>query len=108
MAIVELELSTLSVLIAGLYSIRYNVNAMAIPESVYLQIAEKLEPFLSDWDYSKISFEDWVSTHLLIYPKVLFSDEEIADLRKTTIYWEVSNGNAVLVVSMDMGDLNVL
>ena len=46
MAKIEVETSTLAVLIAGLYSIRYNVNAIAIPESIYLQIAEKLEYFM--------------------------------------------------------------
>lgn len=100
---VDLQTSTLSVLIAGLYSVRYNVNAMAIPESIYLQIAEKLEKYLPNWDYSKISFEEWVNTHLLIYPKPLLSDDEIEDLKQNTIYWEIPNGNIILSVSMDMG-----
>ena len=103
---VELQTSTLSVLIAGLYSVRYNVNAMAIPESIYLQIAEKLEYFLPNWDYDKITFEEWVNTCLLIYPKVLISDEEIEELKNSTLYWEVSNGNAILVISMDIGVIN--
>lgn len=105
---VELETSTLAVLIAGLYSIRYNVNAIAIPESIYLQVAEKLEYFMQDktWDKDKIGFEDWINTHLLIYPKALLSNEEINDLQASTLYWEVPNGNVILSVSMDIGVLN--
>lgn len=103
---VELETSTLAVLVAGLYSIRYNIDAMAIPQSVYLQIAEKLEYFLPDWDYDKISFEEWINTSLMIYPKVLFAEEDIEDMKNNTLYWEVSNGNAVLVVSMDVSVIN--
>jgi hypothetical protein len=103
---VELETSTLAVLVAGPYSIRYNIDAMAIPQSVYLQIAEKLEFFLPDWDYDKISFEEWINTSLMIYPKVLFAEEDIEDMKNNTLYWEVSNGNAVLVVSMDVSVIN--
>lgn len=99
---VDLQTSTLSVLIAGLYSVRYNVHAMAIPESIYLQVAEKLEEYLPSWDYDKISFEEWVNTHLLIYPKPLLDDMEIEDLKQNTIYWEFPNGNVILSVSMDL------
>lgn len=103
---VDLETNTLAVLIAGLYCTSHNTNALAVPQSVYLQIAEKLEYFLPYWDYSKITFEEWIDTHLLIYPKVLISDDELNDLRENTLYWEQSNGNAILVISMDIGVIN--
>ena len=102
----ELKLDTLSVLVAGLYCTTHNTNALAIPQSVYLQIAEKLEYFLPNWDYDKISFEDWIETCLLIYPKVLIGDEELEDLQANTLYWEQSNGNAILVISMNIGVIN--
>ena len=105
---IEVETSTLAVLIAGLYSTRYNVNAMAIPESVYLSIAERLEYFIGNglWDFTRISFEQWVDTCLLIYPKVMIDDADLKEMQKTTLYWEVPNGNAILVVSMDIGEIN--
>ena len=106
MAKVELETGTLAVLIAGLYSVEYNVNALAIPESTFLQIAEKLEHFLPNWDFNKISFEDWIRTGLIIYPKPMLSQEEVEDLQDSTIYWEVPNGNVILVVSMDIRVIN--
>lgn len=103
---VELETSTVAVLIAGLYCLNHNVNALAIPESIYLEIAEKLEYFIPNWDYNKISFEEWVDKCLLIYPKVLFDDETLKDIQKTTLYWERDNGNAILIISMDIQEIN--
>ena len=108
MALVELETNTLAVLIAGLYCTYNEVNAIAIPESVFLSVAEKLEYFISNnlWDYDAISFEDWIKNCLLIYPKELFADEELAQLQKQTLYWEYPNGNAILFVSMDINVIN--
>ena len=105
---VELETSTLAVLLAGLYCTYHEVNSVAIPESVYLSVAEKIEYFIGNelWDFTKISFEEWVQYHLMIYPKALFTEEQIKDLQKNSLYWEVPNGNAILVVSMDIGEIN--
>lgn len=103
---VELETSTLAVLLAGLYCTFHEVNSLAIPESLYLSIAEKLEYFLPDWDYTKISFEDWVKYELTILPKAMLSDEDLEYLMNNTLYWETMNGNALLVVSMNINDIN--
>ena len=102
----ELDKTTIAVLISGLYCVSHEVNAIAIPESVWLEIAEKLEFFLLNWDYSVISFEDWVNTCLTIYPKAMLSDEDIEYLQKNTLYWEKMNGNAILSISMDIGVIN--
>ena len=102
----ELDKTTIAVLISGLYCVSHEVNAIAIPESVWLEIAEKLEFFLSNWDYSIISFEDWVNTCLTIYPKAMLSDEDIEYLQNNTLYWEKMNGNAILSISMDIGVIN--
>lgn len=104
--IIELEKTTLAVLIAGLYSIYNDVNPIAIPESVWIEIAEKLEHFLPLWDYTKITFEEWIEHGLLIYPKDLFNEEEIMDLQNNTLYWERIVGNAVLLISMDVREIN--
>ena len=99
---VELNLHTIAVLVSGLYCIHHEVDAMAIPESVWLNIAEKLEYFLPNWDYSIISFEDWISNGLTIYPREMLSDEDLEYLKKNTLYWEISNCNVLLSVSMDL------
>lgn len=108
MVLVELDNNTLAVLVAGLYCTENQVDSMAIPQSVWLAIAEKLEYFIESggWDFNKISFEDWVITSLWIYPKQLIDDELIESMKKTSLYWEVPNGNAVLSVSMDVGGIN--
>lgn len=106
MSYVKLETNTLSVLVAGLYCVNHMVDSIAIPQSVWLSIAEKLEYFLPMWDYDKISFEEWVDTHLLILPKPMLSDEELTDLQSNSLYWETPNGNVILIISMDIGVIN--
>ena len=106
MVAVELNNNTLSTLIAGIYCTNYEVDALAIPQSIWLEVAEKLEYFLPDWDYNKISFEEWVETCLLIMPKDFFTDEEIMEMQEESLYWERLNGNAVLIISMDIRSIN--
>lgn len=106
MAKVELETNTLAVLVAGMYCTDHQVDSMAIPQSLWIQIAEKLEYFLPDWDFDKISFEEWIRTHLLILPKPMLSEDEVEELQKTTLYWEQLNGNIILCVSMDIRTIN--
>lgn len=103
---VELETSTLSVLIAGLYCTYHEVDSIAVPESIYLYVANQLEYFLPDWNYEVISFEDWVKNCLTILPKVMLNDEDIEYLQKNTLYNEMMNGNAPLIVSMDIRGIN--
>lgn len=103
---VDLKTHTLAILVAGIYSVVHEVELIAIPESVYLSVAEKLEFFLPDWNYEKISFEDWINNCLTILPKVMLSEEELEYLQNNTLYWEVPNGNAVLIVSMDVTGVN--
>ena len=103
---VSLEKSTLATLIAGLYCLYSDIDPIAIPESVYLEIAEKLVYFLISWDYEKITFEDWIKYGLMIYPKEMLSEEDLKYLQENTLYWERINGNVTLIVSMDISDIN--
>ena len=103
---VDLKTHTLAILVAGIYSAVHEVEPIAIPESVYLSVAEKLEFFLPDWNYEKVSFEDWINYSLLIIPKAMMSEEDIEYLQENSLYWEVPNGNAVLIVSMDVTGVN--
>lgn len=103
---VELSSNTLSVLIAGLYCVYHNVDSIAVPESIYLYVAEQLEYFLPNWNYEIISFEDWVKNCLTILPKAMLLDEDIQYLKENTLYAEIMNGNAPLIVSMDIRSVN--
>ena len=103
---VDLELTTLSVLVAGVYCTSHGVDSLAIPQSVWVAVAEKLEFFLPSWDYDVISFEDWIDKCLMIYPKPLLSDELIEEMQSSTLYWEYPNGNVVLSISMDIREIN--
>ena len=103
---VELNTSTLAVLIAGLYCTYNSVESIAIPESVFMSIAEKLEYFLPEWDYNIISFEEWIKTCLLILPKIMIDEADIEEMQSSTLYWEYPNGNVILVISMDINLIN--
>ena len=103
---IKLHTSTLSVLLAGLYCSMNDVNHLAIPESVWLSVAEKLEYFLPDWNYDVISFEDWIKDCLFIYPKPILDEDDIRYLQENSLYWEMPSGNVMLVVSMNVRDIN--
>ena len=103
---VDLSTNTIAVLVSGIYCGENNVDPMAIPTSVWISIAEKLEYFLPSWDYEVISFEDWVRTCLLIMPKVMIDEDDLKEMQETTLYWEYPNGNVILVVSMNIEPIN--
>lgn len=97
----KIELGTLATLLSGLYSFYSTVNPSAIPTSLYIELAEKLIPYLKNWDYDKLSFEDWVKYNLLIVPMPLIEDE-INEYRENELYFERECGNIVLVVTAEM------
>ena len=103
---VDLNLNTLSVLVAGVYCTTHGVDSMAIPQSVWVSVAEKLEHFLTLWDYGVITFEEWIDNCLFIYPKSLLDGELINEMQNTTLYWEYPNGNVILSISMDIKVIN--
>ena len=103
MSFVFLTTETLAVLIAGLYVTFSDLNPVAVPQSLWLEIAERLEPYLDEWDYEKLSFEDWVKYNLFIYPTMALDEDTLKDIKETTQYFERVNGNVLLSVSMDMG-----
>ena len=108
MVLIELDKNTLAVLIAGMYCTENQVDSMAIPQSVWLSIAEKLAYFIDGGfgDFNKVSFEDWIATGLFIYPTELLDEDTLADMMANTLYWEAVNGNVILSVSMDVGGIN--
>ena len=106
MVTVDLETGTLAVLVSGLYCADHGVDAKAIPSSIWISIAEKLEYFLPMWDYDRISFEDWIKNCLLIYPKEMFAEDELEQLQGQSLYWEFPNGRTILFISMDISVIN--
>lgn len=103
---IKVERTTLSVLISGLYCGFHKVDPMAIPESLWMEIVEKLDYFLDGWEFEKCTLEQFLMDGLTIYPTDMLSDEVIDEMKKTTLYWERLNGNALLSVSMDIRMIN--
>lgn len=97
----KIEVGTLATLISGLYCVYSAIDPLAVPSSLYIELAEKIVPYLEEWDFEKLSFEDWIKYNLLIIPKVLIEDE-IEEYKKNQIYFERENGNVILVVTAEM------
>lgn len=100
---IELDESTIAVLLAGLYTVNTGVNPIAIPESLWLDIVKILSPYLETWDYKKMSFEEFVRQNLLIIPKQLCTEEDIDYYKQNTVYFEYPNGNVILIVTFNIG-----
>lgn len=96
---IEIETGTLAVLIAGLYSVDHLNDVNAVPTSMYMEVANQLKPYLENWDYEIQSFEDWVKYNLLIYPKVMYSEEELEEYKDNDIYIELAIGNVILIAT---------
>lgn len=99
---IKINIATLSTLIAGIYCTVAHIDPIAIPTSIYIELAEKIVPYLETWDYDKISFEQWVETQLLIIPKAMCNDDDIEAFKKNTVYLERENGNAILIVTFEV------
>ena len=99
---IELDESTIAVLLAGLYTVNTGVNPIAIPESLWFDVVKIISPYLETWDYKKMSFEEFVRQNLLIVPKQLCTEEDIDYYKQNTVYFEYPNGNVVLIVTFNI------
>ena len=97
--VVEIKVYSLASLIAGLYTYFTEVSLFAIPEDLFIEIAYELLPYLREWDYTKISFEEWVKTSLLIFPFEMFSLTEYEEEKHNPIFIERRYGNATLIAT---------
>ena len=97
---IELEVGTLSVLISGLYVSYTGIHVNAIPVSMYMEVAEKVAEYLPQWDYSRLSLEDWIRTSLIIAPKELFSEEELDYYKDNNLFLiQRIMGNAIIIAT---------
>ena len=95
----RIEETTLAIIIAGLYSAYASVNVYAVPYDVYLVVAKELTPYLENWNYELITFEQWVEHNLLIYPKQAFTENELTSAKDNDIYLEYPAGNVILIIT---------
>lgn len=99
----QIKETTLAIILAGLYTAYHTVNVYAIPYDIYLILAKELIPFLENWDYDLITFEDWIKHNLLIYPKQALSEDELSKMSINDIYLEYPAGNMILVITANIG-----
>lgn len=97
---VKITVGTLSVLLTGLYVSNTGIMIEAIPSSFFIEVGEVVAEFLPTWDYSKLSFEDWIRNFLIIAPKELFSESELEEYQnENELYIERRLGNVMLVAT---------
>ena len=96
---INLEEGSLASLIAGLYTLYAVVDVNAIPPQLFIEVAKQVAKYLDEWDYSALSFEDWIKYNLLIYPKEVFTPDEIEAYKENTIYVEMELGNVTLIAT---------
>lgn len=96
---IEVEVGTFATLLAGLYCTYAAIDPMVIPTSVYIELSEKLIPFMKDWDYQKQSLEDWVKYNLIIAPRDLFVEDDLKEFKDNDIYFERVEGKVILLVT---------
>lgn len=100
--VVEINVTTLGTLIAGLYTAFTEVSLFAIPNEMFIEIAYELLPFLRKWNYNNISFESFIKNSLLIYPIQMFSQIEYDEAKKNNIFIERRYGNATLIATANI------
>lgn len=96
---IVIEVGTLATLLAGLYCTYCSIDPSIIPTSVYIELSEKLIPFLGKWDYDKQSFEEWIKYNLIIAPKDLFMEDDLKEFEENDIYFERVEGKVILLVT---------
>ena len=99
---IQIEVGTLATLIAGLYCTFATIDPLAIPTSVYIELCEKLVPYLQNWNYEKWSIEQWIQSSLLIAPRDFFTEEELEQFKSNEIFFERLNGRVILVVTAEV------
>lgn len=102
---IDVSFDTFTLLIAGLYSVHSDIDPVAVPRSIWMELGERLEKLLVNWDYEKISLEDWISTCLFIYPLEALDVEQVQWYEENTECWTRMNGNVELLISMDVSML---
>ena len=96
---VKINILSLATLIAGIYTTHTQVSVFAIPTELFIEVVDKLIPYLKHWDYSKMSLEDWVTNNLLVYPIDMFSQVEYEEAKYNDIFIERRYGNVTLIAT---------
>ena len=99
---VEIEVGTLAVLISGLYITYTGISIEAIPTSLFMEVAERVAEYLPNWDYSVMTFEEWIANNLMIYPAMLFSEEELKEYESNAIFIKRQLGNVELIATAEV------
>ena len=88
---VNLKISrdTFAILVSGLYCSYHDVDAYAIPRELWFELSDRVIDWFDDWDYDKLSFEDWIKNNILIYPEAAMSQEELDSCKDNDVFFEV-------------------
>ena len=99
---IDLDVNTFATMIGALYSTFRGVEVYAIPPYFWLQLAYTLEPYMENWKYDVQSFEDWLSTNLIVTAEEICTEDDIKFFKSNTIFVRVENGNMNLIGAGDI------
>lgn len=99
---IDVSIETFSSILGGLYSSFHGVDTYAIPPFFWLQLAYELSPYLENWRYDIMSFEEWLSTSLVITAEEICTEEDIEYFKNNTIFIRTQNGNMSLIGAGDI------
>lgn len=102
MVTVKIDKLSFASLLAGLYVTHHMVDISAIPTYAWSILAEELSKYMDSWEYDVQSLEDWIRDSLIITVKEILTESDIDELKKYTIYVEIMNGNANLIMAGDI------
>ena len=89
---VDMSVGTLAILISGMYISISGVSIEAIPSSLFVEIAEKVHPYLP------FNVDEFLKG-LIIAPRELFTEEELVTIKDNEVYIEKDLGRVTLIAT---------
>lgn len=99
---VKLTTESFASILSGVYVMTHEVDGLAIPAAVWMNLATQLSAYIPNWQYEIQTIESWVSTSLLITPLEILTVEDMRKMKDYNIYFEFPNGNVTLIIAGDI------
>lgn len=99
---VDLSVESFASVIGGLYASYRGMDVFSVPPFFWQQLAYALSPFMDDWRYDIISFEEWLSTYLVITAEEVLTESELEEMKDYSVFIKAQVGNMTMVGAGDI------